>query len=206
LSNKQDNKRLQLGEIAKISTGYTFRSRLEAEEGGTVAVLQIRDLSKEAMLAQPLLPGSEAELCRLLMDKRFERYLLQPGDVLFQSRGSPMFATVVPDGLGEVIAASPLMVLRPKAKLVDPMYLAWFLNHAPGQRQIQQMALGTSIQMLSQADLKELKVVLPPLAVQRQVAETALLQEQEQLLLQALVRKRQQYVDAVLVQRVKTFS
>jgi len=107
-----------LGAIADVSTGYPFRKKVESEEGGDVVLVQIKDLDGAE--------GVTASGAVTLRDDggKYRKYLLQAGDLLFQSRGSrhPV-AVVEPDIRG--IAATGLHTIRPHPQKVLPAYLAW---------------------------------------------------------------------------------
>ena len=184
--------------VREIATGYPFKSRVESEPGEDVCVVQLRNIEDTGKL-----DVSEAPLVRFDSIKVRPRFWLQPGDILFRSRGPSMPAAVVPDDLAPAIAASPIIMIRVKPGQVDPAYLVWFLNHPKGQRLLQQKARGTSMPMVNKSVLGDLEIDLPPFEVQRQVVELADLQQQEKFLMEQLETKRQQFMDAVLMQCVK---
>ena len=115
-----------LGEVARVSTGYPFRRKVEAEEGGDIVLIQIKDVDSTEGVSEggTIVLRSEAG--------KYEKHLLPEGDLLFQSRGSRHPVAVVEGGV-RGIAATGLLVIRPDHRRVMSNYLAWWLNHPQSQ-------------------------------------------------------------------------
>ena len=62
--------------------GYPFRARVIPEPGGEIALIQIGDVEQQAWTTPDRLTWVSNR------DHRFDKHLLAPGDVLFQSRGT----------------------------------------------------------------------------------------------------------------------
>lgn len=154
-----------LGAVAEVSTGYPFRKKIESEPGGDLVVVQIKDLGGSEGVGGAgaiVLRGDQGE---------YGRYLLRPGDVLFQSRGSRHPALVVKSGL-RGIAAMGVHVIRPNSTRVLPEYIAWWLNHPRSQaRFTDELARGSNVPFVAKADLERFAVSAPPLRVQQQIVE-----------------------------------
>lgn len=178
-----------LGDVARVSTGYPFRRKVEAEEGGDIVLIQIKDVdSTEGVSASgTIVLRSE--------DGKYEKHLLQEGDLLFQSRGSRHPVAVVEGGV-RGIAATGLLVLKPDHRRVMPSYLAWWLNHPQSQAKLTGVARGTYIPFISKGELDAFLVPLPALAVQAQIVDVDRLQRLEQKLGAQLEQLNQQFVDA----------
>ena len=106
-----------LGDVARVSTGYPFRRSVAAEEGGDIVLIQIKDVDSTE--------GVSAGGTIVLRSHggKYEKHLLQEGDLLFQSRGSRHPVAVV-DGGVRGIAATGLLVIKPDPRRVIPRYLA----------------------------------------------------------------------------------
>jgi restriction endonuclease S subunit len=179
-----------LGELARVSTGYPFRKKVETEEGGDIVLVQIKDVDS----AEGVSAGGTIVLRS--EGGKYEKHLLQGGDLLFQSRGSRHPVAVV-DGGVKGIAATGLLVIRPDPRRVIPGYLAWWLNHAQSQAKLtRDLARGTYIPFISKSDLEAFSVAVPPLAIQAQIVEVDRLQRLEQKLGGQLDRLKQQVVHA----------
>lgn len=177
-----------LSELADIQMGYPFRSRLEHEPDGDVAVIQMKDLVGERMDAVP------PDLVRVNLAGRAGRYLLRPGDILFRSRGQTNTAVLIAVDLGQALIAAPLMSLRAKSAAVRPDYLAWCINQPASQAYLRTELRGTSVQMISTESLGQLDVVVPSLQRQAAIVELAELGTREQQLMSQTAQLRQRYL------------
>jgi restriction endonuclease S subunit len=180
-----------LGNVADVSTGYAFRKKVQPEEGGDVVLVQLKDMDGAEGVS-----GTGTVTLRNEGGK-YERYLLQQGDLLFQSRGSRHPVAIVGSGI-RGIAATGLHTIRPNRGRVLPEYLAWWLNHAVSQDTlVSKVARGQYIPFVSKADLLEFLVPVPSLEVQKRIVEVDRLLRQERALRERLDFLTQQWVDDV---------
>lgn len=164
-----------LGDLAEVQMGYPFRSRVEHDPDGDVAVIQMKDIDDANLL-------HVEQAIRVSLPARGKaQHLLRPGDLLFRSRGRSNGAARVGEGLGAAVLVAPM--LRIRALGVLPEFLCWYLNAPTTQAQLAAMSEGTSVRMISTEALKALEVPLPALLIQQRIAHAAALAEQEQRLL-----------------------
>lgn len=181
---------MNLGELAEVQMGYPFRSRLEHDARGDVAVIQMKDID-DANLLHP------EDAIRVALPKGKTHHLLRAGDLLFRSRGRSNGAARVLDGIGTAVVSAPMLLIRPHAVL--PEYLCWYINAPAAQAQLAALAEGTSVRMISAEALKTLEVPLPSLAAQQRIAQSAALAEQEQSLLARIAELRQRLTTHLLM-------
>lgn len=165
---------MNLGEMAGIQMGYPFRSRLEHDAEGRVAVIQMKDIDDANLVHTD-------EATRVTLPNGKSHHLLRAGDVLFRSRGRSNGAALVREDIGPAVLAAPMLLIRPVGVL--PAYLCWYVNAPEAQAQLGALAEGTSVQMISATALRTLDVPLPSLVVQQRIAEAAALAEREQALM-----------------------
>ena len=182
-----------LSTVAEVRMGYSFRSRLETDEMGDVAVIQMKDIDDSNMLC---VDG----LARIQMPDLKERNLVQQGDLLFRSRGMTNSAALVGENLHRTLLAAPMLLVRPKLQIVEPAYLQWFINHSSTQALLTGQAVGTAVKMVGKGVLDELEIPLPPLDRQRQIVEVAQLALREATLLEELKRRRKALLEGILLQ------
>lgn len=189
---------VKLGEIATIRFGITMRGavrRLTEKElrevQNPVGLVQMKDLTEYNEL-------DLEDVYDIKDDGINASHFLKPGDILFRSRGVTNTAVYLSNIPEHLVASSPLTVIQVNSVKADPAYIAWYINHTEGQRQINRFAMGTSQLSVGVADLREMKVQLPALETQRQIVEVAALAQQEQVLMAQLAEKRSQYLRAVL--------
>lgn len=185
-----------LVDIAEVRMGYSFRSRLETDAGGDVAVIQMKDID-DANLLHP------EGLARVQMPDLKDRHLVQEGDLLFRSRGVTNSAALVGGGLGRAVLAAPMLLIRPKTEVVEPAYLQWFINHPATQAVLAGQAAGTAVKMIGKRVLDDLQVVLPPLEKQRLIVEVARLASREVALLEELRGRRKALIEGILLREAQ---
>lgn len=179
----------RLKDIADFRAGYLFRGKVSPDPKGTVYVVQIKDVDAERRI-------NVAGLDRVTIDKP-EHHLVQPGDVLFLSRGHRLYGTVIPQVKPITIATGYFFILRPKAATMLPEYLAWSLNQPDFQESLKPFHRGSHTPMVSRADVEDLKIQVPSLEVQRQVLSLNEMLDRERRLAEAIQTKRTLLVHAV---------
>lgn len=176
--------------------GYSFRSRLEPDAAGDVAVIQMKDIDDSNLL--------HAEgFVRVQMHGLKDRHIVQPGDLLFRSRGITNSAALVVADLGRAVLAAPMLLIRSVGDAIDPAYLQWFINHPSTQAELAGKAAGTSVKMIGAGVLADLPVTVPPLDAQRHIVEVARLAARESDLLDRLKHGRRALTEALLLRRAE---
>lgn len=181
---------MTIGELAEVQMGYPFRTRLEHDPRGDVAVIQMKDIDDANLLHAD-------QAIKVALPRGKARHLLRAGDLLFRSRGRSNGAAEVLDGIGPAVLSAPMLLIRPHGVL--PAYLCWYINAAATQDQLAAMAEGTSVRMISAEALKALEVPLPSLAAQQRIVQVAALSEQEQSLLARVTTLRQRLNTHILM-------
>lgn len=101
--------------------------------------------------------------------RKWKKSALQPGDVVIVRVGYPGTACVIPDGLGDLNAAS-LVIVRPNPELLDSDFLCYVLNSPWGRARVQGRLVGAAQQVFNTHTAAELEIPAPPLPVQRRIA------------------------------------
>lgn len=180
--------------LKSVFSGYSFRSKVEHDENGDVSVIQMKDLHNEYQEI-----GSQ--MLRISGDSIPKKYLLEPGDVLFISKGANNYALVFNDKI-KAVAASAFFVLRPNKKIIVPEYLAWFINQKETQRFIEENRAGTYIPNVNKTTVEAIEIKLPTLDEQKIVAKMDFLQKREYLLTIELLAKRKLLISNLLMQKI----
>src|SRR5690554_1851704 len=120
-----------------ISSGYSFRGRVQGVPDGNLRVVQLKDMEHDYSSI-----GSD---CTLVdgSDIR-EKYYLEVGDILFISKGTNNYASVfkLDDGI-PTVASSVFYVIKVDSTKADPYYISWLINAVEIQHYIQANATGT---------------------------------------------------------------
>ncbi len=189
--------KIKIKKVATVQMGYSFRSRLEAAEGGSVSVIQMKDLLDDNTVGC-------GDLMKIDMEAVKEHHLARKGDLVFRSRGHIATAAALLDDPGNAVVAAPLLRIRvTKPDKVLPEYLNWYISQRDAQIFLTSMAKGTVQKMISKEVIEDLEVALPSLGKQKHIVELASLVAREQALLHALAGKREQYISTILMQLAK---
>lgn len=178
--------------LASIKSGHPFARRLEESRSGSISVIQMKDLPSGLSMVS-------ASPARVDAAGINERYLLGINDIIFRSRGQTNTAVILKIDFGPVVAAAPLITLRVTSKSILPEYLCWWINQPPAQTHFDRHARGTAGRMISRDALADLEINVPPLNVQRQIVELALLGEREQALMARLAEGEKRMLQGVLI-------
>ena len=156
-----------------------------------VALVTLREVSKSITVGfvgsmsklfakdgVPLLRGQNVQAGRLDFSalkfittgthERWSKSRLEPGDVVIVRVGYPGTACTIPAGLGEMNAAS-LIVVKPNKDLLEPRYLEYFLNSPAGVAQIANSLVGGAQQVLNIGTAARLPVLVPPIREQHNI-------------------------------------
>lgn len=111
-----------------------------------------------------ILPGSldlsALKYISIETHKNWRKSNLAPGDLVMVRVGYPGTTTVIPNGLGDLNAAS-LVIVRPNKKIIDANYLCYYLNSNKGQLEIQNRLVGGAQQVFNTRTASELEIPLP---------------------------------------------
>ena len=188
---------MKIKKLATVQMGYSFRSRLEASEGGNISVIQMKDLLANNTV-------SCDGLVKIDMNAVKEHHLVRKGDLVFRSRGHVTTAAVLLEDPGRAVVAAPLLRIRvTKPDTILPEYLNWYISQRDAQIFLASRAKGTVQKMISKETIENLEVSLPSLEQQKKIVELANLAAREQTILNTLAEKRKQYISATLMQFAK---
>ncbi|MFS2124166.1 restriction endonuclease subunit S [Pseudomonas sp. Pseusp97] len=117
------------------------------------------------------LDADEPRFVDSMIYKKWMRTPLRAGDVLMTSEAPVGELAYLERDRGWVLGQR-LFALRPKGNVLDGKYLYYALRTDQVRAEIFGRATGTTVQGIRQAELRLVKVPVPPIGVQRSVAET----------------------------------
>lgn len=180
-----------LGVLAEFRVGYPFRGAIALVAGGSVPVVQMKDVS--AMGAMDW-----GAVVRTELTGRREPDWLVSGDVLFVARGNHYYAAALEAVPNRSVCGPHLYHLRLKhGSAVLPEFLAWQINQPPIQRLLRQAAEGTNQLSIRRAELEALPISVPSLAVQEKIVRLAEAAARERVLLDQLILNRERQLNAL---------
>lgn len=181
-----------LSEWVDIRAGHPFRGPVPASEQGAVRVIQMRDVCPD-----PLAPVDWAQLVRTDLTGARHPGWLRAGDVLFSARGARNYAVCLPEPPGPTVSAQSFFVLRPRSSDLRADYLAWYINQPPSQCYLAAYAEGSDQPSIRRGVLEAMPLTVLPLEIQGRVVELARLASQERRCHEALIRNRQNELNAL---------
>lgn len=183
----------KLKHIANITTGVTFRSRIESNPSGTTKLVQMKDLTEQNSVSLDTTVTIDTP-------KLKESQLLKKGDLIFRSRGVNNTAAIIDTSPNRAILAAPLFRIRIKADTILPQYLLWWINQPQSQNFISSRSKGSALKMVSKQGLEDLEVYLPPIERQETIAELHYLSQKEIGILNKLSEQKKALMQGILMQ------
>lgn len=184
--------RYPISDLANIRSGYHFRGKVEPVRDGEYSVVQIKDFDIDRHFHPEALD-------RVNLERDGVLHFLHRGDVLFLSRGQRRFASPITRPLIRTVAASYFYVLKVHDQRICPEYLAWYINQAPFQDELNNLATGTHMPFISLEAFKKLSIPVPPIDVQAQIVALDKLARREQGIMREIAEKHVQ----IAAQRAK---
>lgn len=107
-------------------------------------------------------------------DDEFNQYQVKPGDILLNRVNSPIWlgkSAVIPKNIGNFVFESKNIRIRLDRTKADPEYIVWFLSTPAGRQEVLKRAKAAVNQStVNNTDIREFRILLPPLALQQQFA------------------------------------
>lgn len=182
----------KLLEVADLLSGYTFREAIEQQPQGTIRVIQPRNLNalSDAPLIEPF--------------PKYEKYLLKNDDILLTIKGAGNSVTrLVIDERQDYVCNAAFAVIRPDKSMINPAYLAWYLQHEEIQQLLRSFQTGTTVQNLALKDLQDIAIECLSLETQQTIGRLAALESQRFQMVQELSVKRKTLLDQNLMTIVR---
>ena len=179
----------KLKDIALVQTGLSFRSRIEPDADGNVAVIQMRDLTEDNKL-------DCRNLTTVNINDLNEHHLVQCKDLVFRSRGKTTTAAIIDQEPGRAVVAAPLFIIRATSEKLLPEYLYWFINLSSSQAFLHSRATGTAMTVVGKSALDALEIPLPNLETQEQIVALADLLNKAQRMMKNLAERMEKQVKA----------
>lgn len=176
--------------LADVQAGHPFRGSVPLVESGNAFALQMRDLSPNGEVGWDGLVRTEVDTSKAVQ-------WLEPGDVVFVARGARNYAVCLREVPKPTVCSPTFFLIRIKSKVLLPEFLAWQINRAPAQRYLASNAEGSDQLSIRRPVLEALPLALPPLHQQHLVVSLAEAAVHEERQLHALIRNRQQQLDAL---------
>lgn len=190
---------VKLTNISDISeelvSGYSFRGKIRNNSRGDLFVINLKDIENNYTQIG-------TNLTKIRRDEVDDKYWLQPGDLLFISKGEYNNAIVFDLGISPVVATSAFFVIRPDQSKVLPHYLAWYINQPKAQVYLKRYRAGSTVQVIAKKVLAEMEIELPSFKVQQSIVEFYTLARAEGEIMKMIKEKREQLTSELLTNMI----
>lgn len=180
-----------------ISSGYSFRGKIEDDSNGQLKVVQLKDLINDYTAI--------GEECYKVSAKGIkEKYILKDGDILFISKGqnNNAIAFTSHNKQGAYIASSALFVIEVNQTKANPNFIAWYINQSPVQNYIKQNLTGTYTPTVNRKVVENIPIQLPNIEEQSKIAALGVLAIQEKTLHTKILERREVLINNQLLNHI----
>jgi len=151
----------KIGELVELSKYGPF---LKSQSTGNTVYLMGKQFNEDSELKLPVRTFVTQEV-------NAGKHHLVEGDVLFAAKGNRNFAWSYQPEIGQAIASSLFLVLKPKQDLIISQYLHQLINSTSMQHKIRTLAKGNTISSIPRKEFLEIEVKIPPIEEQREIAK-----------------------------------
>lgn len=149
----------RLGDIAKIRIGKHVR---RIEEG--IPLISASNVSDSGLNLEP----QKYAFLSPILDKDY----IQSGDLIIAGVGSKFPVAIVPESFPKAIADATLNIISVKKDSnIYPEYLLSVFRHEMVKIQLDYLSVGASVRRVNPSLLKEIRIPIPPLSEQHEIAE-----------------------------------
>lgn len=176
-----------LKKSSKIVRGHSFRGKIEEHEDGNVLAISAKNISDITGLSL-----EEAKKTKLEITDRIQELLLKEGDILCMTTGPRVYSCVVKNlPSNNILPTSHLTIIRVSDSQIDPEFLSWFINNdINAQEYFLKNSQGRAVSTLGVKALEDLPVLIPDMAIQKDIAKLDSLVNEESILTQKLLENR----------------
>lgn len=180
-----------LSQISNISPGHPIRGAVDELPEGSIGVIQMRNIGNDGVIHWN-------DVKRVSLSASRSTTFLSDGDIIFSTRGTRNYAIALKDIQGEVVCSPHFFVLRViNSNILNPDYLAWYINQKPSQDYFQKEATGSYILNIRKQVVESLQVVVPSMEQQKSIIEFDKAARAEIGILNELLRNREQQMEAL---------
>ncbi|OGQ97555.1 MAG: hypothetical protein A2521_10225 [Deltaproteobacteria bacterium RIFOXYD12_FULL_57_12] len=172
---------VRIMDCAEVLPGFSTQGALRDEPDGTYQVVMGKHLTQ----GEPYSYKEEDRL-RIKPERDLSRYVLQPGDILYMSRGAVTYPVLIESVPEHTVAPATFFILTPRPNVV-PEYLVWCLAQPQTEAQLNALRTGAGTPTIPRKGFMEITISLPDMATQHRIADFWRLHNRERELRQQLL-------------------
>lgn len=160
---------IELGEIIKtVHNGANIEgSSIYVEKKQGIPYILVKSITKEGIDFENLKYINN----ELKTNKDVIKNMVSENTIVMTRAGNAGICANIPPDLVGGVASGFLINIHVDLTKVNPYYLVSFLNSDFGQLQLERVSSGSILQSIRSSDLRKIKVILPPIAIQNQIGE-----------------------------------
>jgi restriction endonuclease S subunit len=175
---------VRIMDCAAVLPGFSTQGAIRNEPDGTHQVVMGKHLTR----GMPYIYREEDHL-RIKSERDLSRYVLEPGDILYLSRGSVTYPVLVESIPEPTVAPATFFILTPRPNVV-PAYLIWCLEQPQTEAYLAALRTGAGTPTIPRKGFMQIKIPLPEIAVQHRIADLWRLQYKERELQRAFSEEK----------------
>lgn len=164
---------VRIMDCAEVLPGFSTQGALRDEPSGTHQVVMGKHLTQ----GEPYTYKEEDRL-RIVPDRDISKYILEPGDILYMSRGITTYPVLIESVPEPTAAPSTFFILKPRSNVV-PAYLVWCLDQPLTESHLAALRTGAGTPTIPRNGFMEITVPFPDIATQHRIANLWRLQKRE---------------------------
>lgn len=164
---------VRIMDCAEVLPGFSTQGALRDEPSGTHQVVMGKHLTQ----GEPYVYKEEDRL-RIVPDRDVSKYVLEPGDILYMSRGITTYPVLIESVPEPTAAPSTFFILKPRPNVV-PAYLAWCLEQPLVESHLTGLRTGAGTPTIPRKGFMEITIPLADIATQHRIADLWHLQKRE---------------------------
>lgn len=162
--HKSEIARQKIGEVAEVFRGRSINVQEKGNDDGEYSVINVSNIGEYRVNFNDLVKIDDS-------GSTVTKYILKNGDILIPARGTAIRAAVFEEQDFKCIASSNIIVIRPKSKKINSIYLKAFLGSPLGKRLIENNQIGGTLININYKELASMEIPCPDLTIQNETAD-----------------------------------
>ncbi|MFR8870776.1 TaqI-like C-terminal specificity domain-containing protein [Paraclostridium sordellii] len=170
-----------LKEIAKLNSGFQGK----VSQGEDFKQIKLKDVTRDGSINYGGLESFSSE-------KVNEKYLLKKNDIILKAKSGDNTAAIINEEVENMVATAHFIVIRVEDEnIIDPEYLAMYLNSEYAQNYFKSCREGIAISIIKLKSLENLPIKMIDIEKQRELAKIYRLLNEEKDTIQKLIEARE---------------
>ena len=137
------------------------------------------------------------------ISSKFKRTLLKGGELLLSVRGSVGVISIAEESLKGCNVTRGIVPIWFEHFTSNKLFFYYLYNSMEIQREVKSLARGATLIQINLKDLREIKIIKPPLKLQNQFAERVAIIEKQKAIAQASLEKSEELFNSLLQKAFK---